>query len=87
MLSVPLLSLVENMAYVKCPDCGKKIEIYGHTDTEIGRRHGIPVFDQIPFDASIASAMDTGSIEDLEVPYLDATVHAIIQQSIEQDNN
>jgi Mrp family chromosome partitioning ATPase len=87
MLSVPLLSLVENMAYVKCPDCGKKIEIYGHTDTEIGRRHGIPVFDQIPFDASIASAMDTGSIEDLEVPYLDATVHAIIQQSIDQDNN
>ena len=44
----PIVGLVENMAYVKCPDCGKKIEIYGHTDTEIGRRHGIPVFDQIP---------------------------------------
>ena len=51
-LNVPLLSLVENRAYVKCPDCGKRIDIYGKqgNDAELAKKHGIPVFDEIPFD-------------------------------------
>ena len=85
MLSVPLLSLVENMAYVKCPHCSEKIEIYGKRDTDIGRRHGIPVFDEVPFDASISKAMDEGDVESLVVPYLDSTVNAIIRSTAEPE--
>lgn len=81
MLSVPLLSLVENMAYVKCPHCGERIDIYGKQDTEIGKRHGIPVFDEVPFDGAIAKAMDEHKVEELEIPYLDSTVNAIIRSS------
>lgn len=87
MLSVPLLSLVENMAYVKCPDCGKRIDIYGHKDVTLGKRHGIPVFEEIPFDAEVARCMDEGRIEEINVPYLDQTVDAIIKQSIDSDKN
>ncbi len=81
MLSVPLLSLVENMAYVKCPCCNNRIDIYGKMDSEIGKRHGIPTFDEVPFDQDIAKAMDAGNVEGLDVPYLDSTVNSIILHS------
>jgi Mrp family chromosome partitioning ATPase len=87
MLSVPLLSLVENMAYVKCPHCNESIDIYGKNDLEIGRRHGIPVFSEVPFDQVIADHMDKGDIESLQVNYLDETVQAIIHHSLESDKN
>ena len=81
MLSVPLLSLVENMAYVKCPHCNERIDIYGKSDSDIAKKHNIPVYDEIPFDGEIASAIDKGNIEDLHVDYLNATVDAIIKQT------
>ena len=83
MLSVPLLSLVENMAYVKCPHCGERIDIYGKQDSTLGKRHGIPVFEEIPFDPEIASHMDSGSVEDLKADYLDATARAIVNAAKE----
>ena len=85
MLSIPLVSLVENMAYVKCPDCGKRIDIYGKGDPEIGRIHGIPVFDEVPFDEKIAQAMDEGNIEDLHIDYINATVDAIINAAKDEE--
>jgi hypothetical protein len=85
MLSIPLVSLVENMAYVKCPDCGKRIDIYGKGDPEIGRIHGIPVFDEVPFDEKIAQAMDAGNIEDLHIDYINATVDAIINAAKDEE--
>ncbi len=86
MLSVPLLSLVENMAYVKCPHCNERIDLYGKVDDRIGKDHGIPVFDEIPFDPEIAKHMDSGTIEDLHVDYLDSTVDAIIKNSTDEDS-
>ena len=79
-LNVPLLSLVENRAYVKCPDCDKRIDIYGKqgNDAELAKKHGIPVFDEIPFDSEIASFMDKGDIEDFKGDYLSSTVDAIL---------
>lgn len=85
MLSVPLLSLVENMAYVKCPHCNERIDLYGKADPTIAYRHGIPVFDEIPFDSEIPSHMDKGDIENLHVPYLNSTIDAIIKSATEDD--
>ena len=81
LLSVPLLSLVENMAYVKCSNCGNKIELFGKSHPELAAKHGIPVFDQIPFDPQIADHMDKGDIESLDTDYLNATVDAILSYS------
>lgn len=78
MLSVPLLSVVNNMAYVKCPKCNERISLYGKFDDKILKDHNIPVYDEVPFDSDIAKAMDDGSIESLIVDYLDNTVSSII---------
>lgn len=86
MFSVPLLSMVENMSYVKCPDCGKRIDLYGKNDGEIAKRHSIPVFDEIPFDSQIAKFVDAGDIESLHVDYLNQTVDAIIKNSTPEDS-
>lgn len=81
MLNVPLLSFVENEAYVKCPNCGKRIDVFGIVDPLIGKKNGIPVFDEVPFDGEIAKHVDSGDVEGLDLPYLDATVDAIIANS------
>ncbi len=81
LLSVPLLSYVENMAYVVCPDCGKKIDIYGSNSSDIAKKHGIYVYEQIPFDSNITEHMDAGDIESLDAPYLEETVEEIINVS------
>ena len=86
LLSVPLLSLVENMAYVSCPKCHEKIELFGPSHPELASKHGIPIFDQIPFDKMIAEHMDNGKIEDLKTDYLKSTVEAIVSYSKMSDN-
>lgn len=78
LLSIPLLSLVENMAYVQCPDCGRRIDIYGKPDFSLTKRHGIPVFEEVPFDEKIAQAMDAGEIEAFDGNYLGRTAQAIV---------
>jgi Mrp family chromosome partitioning ATPase len=83
MLSVPLLSLVENMAYVKCPKCGERIDVFGKTDPALASKHGIPVFEEVPFDAEIASHMDQGDIEGLKADYLMGTADAIVAMTKE----
>lgn len=85
MLSVPIVSLVENMAYVKCPHCEERIDIYGKADPELSKAHGIPHFDEVPFDSLIAKSMDEGTIEDLDVPYLKETAEAIVASGLAQE--
>lgn len=87
MLSVPLISLVENMAYVKCPKCGERIDIYGKADPSLASKHGIPHFDEVPFDKSISEFMDRGSIEDLDVPYLKETADSIVLAAKNKEND
>ena len=81
LLQVPLLSYVENMAYVVCPDCGRRIDIYGDNSSNIAKEHGIYVYEQIPFDSEITKHMDAGDVESLDVPYLGQTVEEIINVS------
>ena len=67
MMNIPVLGLVENMSFVKCPDCGKEIRIFGdsHID-EVARSFGYSVLARIPMDPSFAALVDAGRIEDIE---------------------
>lgn len=71
-MDIPILGIVENMSYLECPDCKKRISVFGesHTD-EIGQEYGIPVLAKIPIDPKIAAAVDGGTVEYLEAPWLD----------------
>lgn len=64
MMNIPILGIVENMSYIKCPDCDKEIKVFGesHLDS-IAVNHGIKHTAKIPMDPAIAIACDNGSIE------------------------
>ncbi|MEA4922839.1 MAG: Mrp/NBP35 family ATP-binding protein [Eubacteriaceae bacterium] len=71
MMDIPVLGLIENMSYVKCPDCGKEIKIFGesHID-EAAEKHGLEVLAKIPVDPSLALGCDKGLIELYEGDWL-----------------
>ena len=59
MMHVPVLGLVENFSYLKCPDCGKEIKLFGesHID-DVAKELGIPVFGKLPLDPAFAEQAD-----------------------------
>ena len=80
MMNVPVLGLVENMSYVQCPDCGRKIKLYGesHVD-EIAASFHLDVLGRMPIDPAIAKACDQGNIEDFSCDWLDDAVEAVLK--------
>lgn len=78
MMKVPILGLVENYSYFKCPDCGKKHTIFGESHLEeIAQAHGLPVLARLPIDPALARACDEGKVEDLEPNYLEDVVKTL----------
>lgn len=74
MMNIPVLGLVENMSYIKCPDCGKEIEVFGKSHIgEVAARFGYPLLARIPLDPTVAALVDEGKIEHVaENPLADA---------------
>ncbi len=64
MMNIPILGVVENMSYISCPDCGKKISVFGesHVD-EVAAKYGLKVLAKVPMDPKLAAACDAGQIE------------------------
>ncbi len=78
MMNVPVLGLVENMSYVKCPDCGKEIKIFGDSHIEeIADEFGYDLLAKVPIDTEIASYVDKGWIEVIKTNYLEAAAEKI----------
>ncbi|MBE6114683.1 MAG: dinitrogenase iron-molybdenum cofactor biosynthesis protein [Erysipelotrichaceae bacterium] len=77
-MDIPVLGLIENMSYVECPDCGKKLDIFptSHVD-EVADQYGLPILARLPMLASIMQAADVGRIEDLNMPYLKGAVEEL----------
>ena len=72
MMNIPVLGVVENMSYVKCPDCGKEIKVFGDSHIEeICQKFGYPLLGRIPMDPKLAALCDRGMIELMENDYLD----------------
>ena len=80
MMNVPVLGVVENMSYLKCPDCGKEIKVFGDSHIErIAEKHGLEVLARIPIDPRIAEACDQGRVEELELPEMEKLTKRITQ--------
>ena len=78
MMNIPVLGLVENLSYVKCPDCGKEIKVFGESHIEeIAEKFGYDLLAQIPLDQKLAALCDKGWIEMMENSYLDAAADAL----------
>lgn len=79
MLEKKVLGLVENMSYFTCPDCGKRLEIFGPSRVEeLAAKHGIPVACRLPIDPAYARAVDRGAIESIDCPELGPLVDAVL---------
>ena len=78
MMHIPVLGFVENYSYLQCPDCGKKINVFGksHLD-EIAAQFGLPVLARLPIDPAVAEAYDNGQMETVNTEVLRAAVEAI----------
>ena len=78
MMNVPVLGLVENMSYYTCPDCGKKINIFGESQIdETAKELGVSVLAKLPINPQTAQMVDRGAVEDIECPELDAFVNSL----------
>ena len=72
MMEVPILGLIENMSYALCPDCGKKLRLFGGGKTaEAARRHNLPLLAEMPIDPALAALVDAGDIESFQGNWLD----------------
>lgn len=77
-MDIPIIGLIENMSYLECPDCGKKISVFGESKVEeVAKEYGIPVLARIPIRPEIAAAVDEGTVEYVNAEFLDQAVLAV----------
>jgi Mrp family chromosome partitioning ATPase len=80
LMQIPVLGLVENMSYFTCPDCGKKINVFGESRVDaIAKKHGISAIARLPIDPTLAAACDNGTIERFEGHWLDDLLKTLLK--------
>ena len=71
LMNIRIFGLVENMSYLVCPDCGKKISVYGDSGIDaLAEAQGLPVLEKLPIDPKLAHMCDTGTIELMSEEYM-----------------
>ena len=67
MMHVPVLGFVENYSYLQCPDCGKKISVFGESKLdETAKELNIPILARLPIDPAVAALYDSGKMEQVD---------------------
>ena len=68
MMHIPVLGFVENYSYLECPDCGKRIEVFGKSKLdEVAKKFDLPVLARLPIDPGVAEAYDASKMEEIDV--------------------
>ena len=78
MMKVPVLGFVENYAYLECPDCGKRINVFGESKLDqVAEAFDIPVLARLPIDPKVAESFDNGQMESVNTDGLNAVLEAV----------
>jgi hypothetical protein len=78
MMHIPVLGFVENYSYLQCPDCGKKIEVFGKSKLdEVAAQFGLPVLARLPIDPKVAECYDSGLMESVDTAAMAEVVNAV----------
>jgi Mrp family chromosome partitioning ATPase len=81
MMEIPIVGLVENMAYFKCPSCNEQHKIFGDSHIEnIAKEYNIDILAQVPIDSEIATACDQGMIEHVEVDCFNHVIDVLLKK-------
>ena len=71
-MDVDIIGIVENMSYVKCPDCDKKIYMFGKSHSqEVADRYQLPLLGQLPIDSELTQLSDQGYVENYHSDWFD----------------
>lgn len=85
MMNIPIIGLVQNMSYVKCPDCSKEIKLFGDSNIEeTAKEYGVKVLAKLPIDPKLAAGCDRGMIELFSGTWLDNTV-TVLESSLQKE--
>lgn len=80
MMNIPVLGLVENMAYMTCPDCGKRLYPFGEGRTaDVAKQYGLPMLAQLPIQPELAKKCDEGRLMDIQLPEMGKAVDAVLK--------
>ena len=85
LMNIPILGVVENMSFFKCPDCGKEVKVFGESHTEeAADKYNLKVLARIPIDTEISRVCDTGEIEKYQTDFLNEIVDILIEMEEEK---
>jgi len=78
MMKIPVLGFVENYSYLECPDCGKRIEVFGKSKLdEVAASFELPVLARLPIDPKVAECYDSGKMESVSTDLVEAVLNAV----------
>ena len=84
MMKVPVLGIVENMSYFRCPDCGKEHQIFGESKVEkVAKDFHIPHFVRLPIDPAVAALVDAGQVEQVSGEHIAPMADALEKELAE----
>ena len=78
MMNIPVIGFVENYSYLQCPDCGKKISVFGksHLD-EVAQKFALPILARLPIDPKVAECYDNGLMETVNTDGVNGVIEAV----------
>ena len=78
MMNIPIVGFVENYSYLQCPDCGKKINVFGqsHLD-EVAAKFNLPILARLPIDPKVAESYDNGLMETVNTDAVNGVIEAV----------
>ena len=80
MMHVPVLGFVENYSYLECPDCGKRINVFGESRLEeVAEAFELPILARLPIDPMVAQSYDSGMMETVKTDVVDGVIETILK--------
>lgn len=81
LMNIPVHGIIENMSYVECPDCGKKISVFGESNIEkVAVDLGVPLLARLPIRTSAAGMIDHGDVESVQMPEIEPAVEYLTRE-------
>jgi len=78
MMHIPVLGFVENYSYLECPDCGKRINVFGESKLDaVAAEFGLPVLARLPIDPKVAESYDNGQMESVNTDAMAQVLEAV----------